>query len=94
MRSLTIPAPESQGEKKAWLPCSAIALSLAQGRQLGLLKSKAMATADLVSSPQYVGSNKFDLFCVCVCARLRVSVNVCVSVYTDGCGKVGNRGNQ
>lgn len=58
-------APESHGEKKAWLPCSAIALSLAPERPLGFLMSETMATADLVSSPQDVGSNKFDLFCVC-----------------------------
>lgn len=64
MRSLTLWAPVGQGEKRAWLPCSAAVLSLAQGGQLGFLKSKTTATADLVSSSQYVGSNEFYLFCV------------------------------
>lgn len=88
----TLLALESQGEKRVSLPYIVIALSLAQGGQLRFLKSKVNATADLVSSPQYAGLNEFDLFFLCVC--LRVSVNVCVSVYTEGCGKVGNRGNQ
>lgn len=65
VRSFTLLALEGQSESRASLPYSAIVLSLAQGRQLGFLKSKVMAIADLVSSPQYAGLNEFDLFCVC-----------------------------
>lgn len=64
VRSLTLRAPVGQSEKRAWLPYSATILSLAQGGQLGFLKSKAIATADLVSSSQYVDANEFYLFCV------------------------------
>lgn len=53
----TLLALEGQGEKRD---------SLAHGGQLRFLKSKVKTTADLVSSPQYAGSNELDLFCVCV----------------------------
>lgn len=62
-----------------------------------LLKVGSLASSGPRPWPQQILSHahrmlaQTSLTCF-VC--LRVSVNVCVSVYTEGCGKVGNRGNQ
>lgn len=87
VRSLTLGAPVGQSEKRAWLPYSATILPLAQGGQLGFLKSKAIATADLVSSSQYVDSNEFYLFCV----HAFVWVWMCKCVHR-GVGQSGEQG--
>lgn len=63
MPKLGVRNPESQGEETS-------KPSLSHFVKASVHFPKSKATADLVSSPQCVGSNKFDLFLVCVCAFL------------------------